>query len=133
MLKTTLLSDEQDNTGFLYGFISLNDNLTLVNELLESAGVSAVRIYDVSHNRVLLEEHRTGVDQSDAMLRARLPLTSPVQADLLLDVIETHTFSSVLFSNALPLISAVFLVLFGFYFVLITHQLHAQWQYVLRF
>ena len=118
MLKTTLLSDEQDNTGFLYGFISLNDNLTLVNELLESAGVSAVRIYDVSHNRVLLEEHRTGVDQSDAMLRARLPLISPVQADLLLDVIETHTFSSVLFSNALPLISAVFLVLFGFYFVL---------------
>lgn len=118
MLKTKLLSTEKDTTGFLYGFISLNDNLTLANELLEGADVSAIRIYDVSHNRVLLEERKARIDLSTNALRASLPLISPIQANLQLDVIEAHSISSAIFTNALPLILSVGVVLLIFYFLL---------------
>lgn len=111
MFKKKLLSSEQVNIGFLYGFISLNDNLTLANELLESAQVSAVRVYDSAHNRVLLEERKVGVDLSDATLHSRLPLVSPIQADLQLDIIQKHTFSSAILTNALPLIAGIGMVL----------------------
>lgn len=119
MLKTKLLSAEKDSTGFLYGFISLNDNLTLANELLDSAVVSAVRIYDVSHNLVLLEERKAGVDLSANSSRSSLPLTSPIQANLQLDVIEANSISSAIFTNALPLILSVGAVLLVFYFLLV--------------
>ncbi|PYF78880.1 MULTISPECIES: hypothetical protein [Marinomonas] len=119
VLKTKLLSEEQDSTGFLYGFISLNDNLTLANELLDSAVVSAVRIYDVSHNRVLLEEHKAGVDLSANSLRSSLPLISPIQDNLQLDVIEANSISSAIFTNALPLILSVGVALLVFYFLLV--------------
>jgi len=120
MYKKKLLSAEQENIGFLYGFISLNDNLTLANELLESAQVSAVRVYDRTHDRTLLEEHKVGVDLSDSILRSRLPLISPVQADLQLDIIQKHIISSTLLTNALPMIVTVGIVLFCFY-LLVSH------------
>ncbi|NVK74797.1 MAG: hypothetical protein HWE24_15110 [Oceanospirillaceae bacterium] len=119
MYKKPLISSEQDNIGFLYGFISLNDNLTLANELLESAQVSAVRVYDNEHKKVLLEEHKLGVDLSGETLYSHLPLVSPVQADLQLDITQIHNLSSALFTKALPLIVAVFLVLLCLYFVLL--------------
>jgi hypothetical protein len=111
MFKTMLLSSDQENIGFLYGFISLNDNLTLANELLESAQVSAVRIYDNAHNRILLEERKIGVDLSGAVLHSRLPLVSPIKADLQLDIIQKHSFSSAVLINALPLIAGIGVVL----------------------
>ncbi|RBP85320.1 hypothetical protein EBI01_01590 [Marinomonas rhizomae] len=111
MFKKQLFSSDQENIGFLYGFISLNDNLTLANELLESAQVSAVRIYDNAHNRILLEEHKTGVDLSGATLHSRLPLISPIKADLQLDIVQKHSFSSAILANALPLIAGVGAVL----------------------
>lgn len=118
MYKKKLLSNEQENIGFLYGFISLNDNLTLATELLESAQVSAVRIYDKADDRVLLEEHRNGVDLSGSVLRSSLPLISPVQADLQLDISQKHTVSSTLLSTALPLIMGVGAVSLCFYLLL---------------
>ncbi|WP_421846910.1 hypothetical protein [Marinomonas sp.] len=118
MFKKKLLSSDQENIGFLYGFISLNDNLTLANELLESAQVSAVRIYDNAHNRILLEEHKTGVDLSGSTLHSRLPLVSPIQADLQLEIIQKHSFSSAVLINALPLIAGVGVVLFFSCFLL---------------
>lgn len=118
MYKKKLLSSEQENIGFLYGFISLNDNLTLAHELLESAQVSAVQIYDKVNDRVLLEEHKASVDLSGSILRSRLPLVSPVQSELQLDIIQKHAFSSTLLTNALPLIVAVGFVLLCFYFFL---------------
>jgi hypothetical protein len=114
MFKKKLLSSGQENIGFLYGFISLNDNLTLANELLESAQVSAVQVYDSAHNRVLLEEHKVGVDLSGATLHSRLPLVSPIQADLQLDIIQKRIFSSTILTNALPLIAGIGVVLFCF-------------------
>jgi hypothetical protein len=119
MYKRKLVSAQQENIGFLYGFISLNDNLTLANELLESAQVSAVRVYDNGLDQVLLEEHKVGVDLSGTTLYSRLPLVSPVQADLQLDIIQQHTLSSVVLMSALPLIAVVAFILFCFYFLLL--------------
>ena len=119
MYKKKLLSIEQENIGFLYGFISLNDNLTLANELLESAQVSAVQVYDKDHGRVLLEEHKPGVDLSGNILHSRLPLVSPVQAELQLDIIQKHAFSSTLLTSAFPLVIVVGFVLLCFYLLLI--------------
>jgi hypothetical protein len=117
--KKRLVSAAQENIGFLYGFISLNDNLTLANELLESAQVSAVSVYDSEHNRILLEEHKVGVDLSGTVLHSRLPLVSPVQADLQLDILQKYTLSSATLSRALPLILAVGCVLFCCYLLLL--------------
>ena len=128
MFKKKLLSSDQENIGFLYGFISLNDNLTLANELLESAQVSAVRIYDNTHNRVLLEERKIGVDLSGEILHSRLALVSPIQSDLQLEIIQKHSYSSAVLTNALPLISGVALILFCFCLLLLRQIKHLIFQ-----
>lgn len=118
MFKKQLFSADQENIGFLYGFISLNDNLTLANELLESAQVSAVRIHDNENDRTLLEEHKVGVDMSGEALHSRLPLISPIQGDLQLDIIQKHAFSSAVVTKALPLIAGIAAVLLCSWFLL---------------
>jgi len=119
MYKSKLFSEERDNIGFLYGFISLNDNLTLASELLESAPVSGVRIYGKGVSNVLLEEHTNGVALSKQLLSMRLPLTSPVQANLELEIIQEDTPSTMTLMNAIPLLAAIGSVLMCFYFLLI--------------
>ena len=119
LYKKSLVSAEQESIGFLYGFISLNDNLTLANELLESAQVSAVSVYDNERDRILLEEHKVGVDLSGTVLHSRLPLVSPVQADLQLDIMQKYTLSSATLSSAMPLILSVGLVLLCCYLFLL--------------
>ncbi len=118
MRKQPLISAEREIVGFLYGFISLNDNLTLANELLESASLSSVQIVDLNSNHILLQESRVGVDLSVSILRSRLPLTSAVYADLQLEIMQKHGFTSAVVMNALPLLAVVFFILSGCYLVL---------------
>ncbi|TYL49183.1 hypothetical protein [Marinomonas sp. IMCC 4694] len=118
MVKTKLLSIEQKSLGFLYGFISLNDNLTLANEMLSSAQVSTVQIYDKTHKSVLLKEQKAGVDVSGALLTSSLPLVSAIQGDLQLDISQVHSVSSVFLFNAMPLILTIACLLLGFYWLL---------------
>lgn len=118
MRKQPLISSERETVGFLYGFISLNDNLTLANELLESASLSSVQIVDLNSNHILLQESRVGVDLSASVLRSRLPLTSAVYADLQLEIMQKHGFTSAVVMNSLPLLAAVFFIISGGYLVL---------------
>ena len=118
MFKKKLIGADQENVGFIYGFISLNDNLTLANELLESAQVSAVRIRDNKHDRVLLEEHKVGVDLSGTTLHSSLPLVSPIQADWQLEIMQKHVISSAVITSALPLIIGIGAVLLCSWFLL---------------
>ncbi|ETX12039.1 hypothetical protein MUS1_00055 [Marinomonas ushuaiensis DSM 15871] len=119
MYKKKMISEERDNIGFLYGFISLNDNLTLASELLESTPVNGVRIYGNGPNNILLEEYETGIDLSKQSLVSRLPLKFPIQADLELEIIQENTPFSTTLINAIPLLVAIGGVLLCFHFLLV--------------
>lgn len=117
--KKKLISEERKNIGFLYGVISLNDNLTLASELLESTQVSGVRIYGEGLDNILLEEYAVGVDLSKSSLNSRLPLKSSIRSDLELEIIQENPLSSSTFVSALPLLIAIGLVLMSGYFFLV--------------
>lgn len=117
MIKTKILSPEQRNLGFLYGFISLNDNVTLGNELLSNAQISAVQIYDKTHNSILLKEQKVGVDLLGTVLVSSLPLVSSIQGDLQLNITQVRPLSYALLINSLPLIATIICVLLVFYLI----------------
>ncbi|MBR7889643.1 hypothetical protein J9B83_11895 [Marinomonas sp. A79] len=119
VLKTKLISAEQKNLGFLYGFISLDDNVTFASELLQSAPISAVRIYDKPSNHTLMEERKVGEDLTGNLLRSSLPLRSPVEGNLQLEILQPHPFSSNILINALPLIIVLGVILLCFYLLLL--------------
>ncbi|NLQ17281.1 hypothetical protein HGG82_06535 [Marinomonas sp. M1K-6] len=116
MFKHKLLSKEQENLGFLYGFIALNDNLALVSELLGSAQISAVRIYDEASGHALLEESSTDIDLSMPTLTSRQPLVSAVQANLQLEIHQQEVLFSSILARTFPAIAALGFVLLCFYF-----------------
>ncbi len=119
MQKKKILSESSKNMGFLYGFISLNDNLTLTSELLDRAKISAVRIYDKTNKKNLLEGSKGGVVLSESILSSSLPLKSSIQTSLQLDISQGNVFSFTRFVKALPFITALGVILFVFYLLLI--------------
>lgn len=118
MQKKKIVSKSLENMGFLYGFISLNDNLTLTSELLDRAKVYAVRIYNQTNEKTLLEGHKVGAILSGPILSSSLPLKSSVQANLLLEISQRNKFSLVNLSKALPFFFAIGVALFVFYLFL---------------
>ncbi|MCB5161803.1 hypothetical protein [Marinomonas algarum] len=118
VLKTQLLSANQQSMGSLYGFIALNDNLTLGSELLQSAQVSQVSVYDTTHKRLLMEETVGGVDLSGAVLRSSLPLQSAIQGTLQLDIVQQHDFASNSVPKSVPLLLIASAIFACFYFFL---------------
>jgi hypothetical protein len=122
MYKKKILSDTRKNVGFLYGFISLNENLTLSSDLLDSAQVLAVRIYDQTNDRLLLQEYKSGVDLTGPILRSSSPLVSSVHANLELDISQQEKPFFDVVVSALPFIVVADCVLLLFYFLLM-HQI----------
>lgn len=122
MRKKQIVSDEQKNIGFLYGFISLNDNLTLTNELLDAAQVNAMNIYDNSNKNFLLKERYANTSLPNSGLSSSLPFTSPIRANLQLNISQKNVFSFAIFMIALPFILMVSFILFAFY-LLLTRQI----------
>ncbi len=118
MYKKKILSSEMENLGFLYGFISLNDNLTLGNELLSSAQVTAVRLFDELNNRLLLEE--TSSDNNDLSvptLSYAFQLDSALQGAFRLEIEQAENILSDSLRVALPLLLFVAVSLLGFYWL----------------
>ncbi|WOD08795.1 hypothetical protein [Marinomonas sp. GJ51-6] len=120
MYKKKVVSDEQRNIGFLYGFISLKENVTFASALLSSDQVAAVRISDKSGGttKVLLEENKTDLDGAGKVLFSSWPLMSSVQADLELEVGQKTKALSGLAIKVLPFIFVVGFVMLVFYFLL---------------
>ncbi|MCV2402135.1 hypothetical protein OFY17_04455 [Marinomonas sp. C2222] len=118
MNKKRIVSDYQ-NLGFSYGFISLDDNLTLTNLLLDSAGINAVRIYDQSQNRVLLDEARSGESLLNSALLSSLPLISSVDSSLLLEISQKNILTVTVAMKTLFYVAVVGVALILFYFLFI--------------
>lgn len=55
--KKKIVALEGDWKGYLYGFISLNNNLTLANHLLKSAQIDEVRLLSPDQDIILSERH----------------------------------------------------------------------------
>ena len=55
--KKKIVTLEGDWKGYLYGFISLNNNLTLANRLLKSAEIDEVKLLSPEQNILLSERH----------------------------------------------------------------------------
>lgn len=55
--KKKIVTLEGDWKGYLYGFISLNNNLTLANRLLKSAQIDEVRLLSPDQDVLLSERH----------------------------------------------------------------------------
>lgn len=119
MRKQSIISVDQEITGFLYGFISLNDNLTLANELLDSADLSSIQIVDLTKNQVLLRESRDIVDSPNSVLGSRLPLRSAVYADLELEISQKHSVLSDALLSALFFLALLICILIVCYWVLL--------------
>ncbi|MBJ7536514.1 hypothetical protein [Marinomonas transparens] len=117
--KKKLMSEEQGNLGFLYGFISLNNNLTLANELLTSSQADMVRIYDNANNNILLEERQVGENLSGQLLKTRSPLSTPISADLQLELVQKNKPLATILSRGLVPILFINLALFCLYFALV--------------
>lgn len=119
MYKKKILSSDMESLGFLYGFISLSDNLTLGNELLSSAQVMAVRLLEESNNRLLLEETSSDTnDPSVPMLSYAFPLDSAVQGAFRLEIEQAENLLSDSLRVALPWLLFVALSLLAFYWLL---------------
>lgn len=56
MYKKKLISKQRQLLGYLYGFISLNNNLTLSSELLDGAKADLIQLYDSHTGSLLLKE-----------------------------------------------------------------------------
>lgn len=61
VFKKKLLSSQSQHMGYLYGFVSLNNNLALANTLLNSVDLDKVSISDKEGN-VLLQEEKLSFD-----------------------------------------------------------------------
>ncbi len=120
MYKKKIVSDIDENNGYLYGFISLNDNLTLANELLDGAKVDEVRIYD-DQERLLLKEHKRDVKLADNALNSIMPLRTSVQTSLSLEIIENPGPYYLILKQSISFILVIGGVLFTF-FLLFIHQ-----------
>ncbi|MEO9274556.1 hypothetical protein ABFY09_06820 [Marinomonas sp. 5E14-1] len=120
MHKKKIVSDEKRNIGFLYGFISLKENVTFASVLLGSGQVAAVRISDKSSGttKVLLEESKIDQDATGKVLFSSWPLMSSVQADLELEVGQRNKALPGFAIKVLPFVLAVGFVMLVFYFLL---------------
>lgn len=106
MNKKKIVSDYR-SLGFLYGFISLDNNLTLTNLLLDSASLNAVRIYDASQNRVLLDKARPGKSLLNSALLSSLPLTSSIDSSLQLEIGQKNILTVTVIMKILFYISII--------------------------
>lgn len=109
--KKKLISKESENVGYLYGFVSLNGNLTLAHELLVSAQADMVRIYDQANGRILLEEQESDFAPSLSLLRSLQPLKTPVLAKLQLEISQRGNLTGNVLSKSLVPIVVILLVL----------------------
>jgi hypothetical protein len=117
MRKKKIVSDTQKNIGFLYGFISLNDNLALTNELLDVAQVNSMSIYDNGGKRFLLKGGDIDITLSESNIS--FPFTSPIRANLQLIISQKTSYFFATIISAFPFICVVSFILFGFYLLLI--------------
>lgn len=73
LYKKNLIAEEGQLLGYLYGFVSLNDNLTLANTLLDSGSLDQVRL--LSHEgEKLLEEKALRFEAEPDVLRFSAPI-----------------------------------------------------------
>ncbi|BFM50257.1 hypothetical protein [Marinomonas sp. THO17] len=113
--KKKIVSATGESLGFLYGYISLNDNLTLGNELLTSVEVTGVRLYDVTDWRVLLDEKTSNDgEQVFATLTYSFPLATAVQGDFLLEVEQREASGRKIFVLVWPLLGFIIVCLVAF-------------------
>ncbi|MEO9654287.1 hypothetical protein [Marinomonas sp.] len=122
--KKKIVSKENENVGFLYGFISLNANLTLAYELYVSAQADMVRIYDQASGQVVLEEHANDFEPDSSLLRSTQVIKTPVQAQLQLELSQQGSLTgNVLSKSILPMVVIV-CVLLGLFFILLMGARH---------
>ncbi|SBS24556.1 hypothetical protein MSP8887_02550 [Marinomonas spartinae] len=78
LYKKKLVGKGGVNVGYLYGFVSLNENLTLASKLLDAAKVDMVLIKDASTGAILLKEKRNSLDVSDNSVQFTSAFSSSV-------------------------------------------------------
>ncbi|MGR0278947.1 hypothetical protein ACUM5Y_07845 [Marinomonas dokdonensis] len=122
--KKKLISKEGENLGFLYGFISLNGNLTLAHELHVSAQADMVRIYDQASGQIVLEEHANDFEPSLSLLRSTQVMKTPVQAQLQLELSQQGYLTGNVLSKSIVPMVVIVCVLLGLCFLLLIGARH---------
>lgn len=118
--KKKLEGKQKGFLGYLYGFISLNDNLTLASKLLDSAKVDMVVIRDTKTGDILLKEGINNMSLSDGVVSATIALsTSIYDSELELDVINSDSLPNSLLYQWVTFIVWAFIALTALYICLV--------------
>ncbi|GAB3486518.1 hypothetical protein [Marinomonas epiphytica] len=105
VFKKKLVSDQKHNLGFLYGYVSLNDNLTLAGELINSSGVDGLRILkEPSDTQALLEAFSESQSFESLDFFSMSPLKIEADAGLYLEVGQSREKDLSNYSNVLLII-----------------------------
>ncbi|REG81044.1 hypothetical protein [Marinomonas pollencensis] len=116
MYKKKLLSKSRELLGYLYGFISLNNNLTLASELLGGAKADLVSLYDSETGALLLQESLVGFDPTDSVVSVMSDIEAPVYGSQFRLSLSKHVpISDSILSAWIKVLAFVLLVLVGLY------------------
>lgn len=120
MYKKKLVSKGRILQGYLYGFVSLNNNLALSSELLDGANADLVSLYDKHLGRVLLKESRVDFDASDSVVSISSDLVTHVYgSQLLLNITKRMPISDSMVSAWIRVLLFSFFMLIGLYVALV--------------
>jgi len=119
MYKKKLVSKGRILEGYLYGFVSLNNNLTLSSELLGGAKADLISLYDRETGVLLLKESKAGFDPSDNVVAVMSDIETPVySSQYRLSLSKYVPISESILSVWIRVLIFVFLVLVGLYALL---------------
>ncbi|WP_133012529.1 hypothetical protein [Marinomonas flavescens] len=120
MYKKKIVSRDRVLLGYLYGFISLNNNLTLSSELLDGAESDLVQVYDRHTDALLLKESQVGFDPSDSVVSTTRDMKTPVYGSKFrISIAKRMPITEVMISSWLRVLLLVFSVLAVLYVFLI--------------
>ena len=120
MYKKKLLSKSRFLLGYLYGFVSLNNNLTLSSELLSGAKADLISLYDRETGAVLLQESKAGFDPSDSVVSVMNDIEAPVYSSQYRLSLSKHVpISDSILSAWIRVLAFVFFALLSLYVLVV--------------
>lgn len=117
VFKKQLVSEQKEVLGTLFGYVSLNENLTLASELIGNANTDGLRILNSpSDSQAILEEYAGDFDIDSLAFRSIQPLGVDADIAIFLEVGQSREKDLSNFSDVLVLLLSGLFLLVLLYF-----------------